>query len=429
MTHDTALARDAALPHRDALLDGAAVARALGVARCERTYAKYRVGESLRVVHRTGDGAHVAGRSFPDAAAAYARALPLAAPVGPRPGVVLARELGAVLWTFPNDRRLAALPLLAGPGEALERLAGRPCAGTRLVAYAAERSATAACLDADGRVAAFAKVHAGDGAARERRATAAVHAALGDGSPHLRVPRLLGEACAHTAPAADEARANAAPSPGEARAPDALALEALPGRRLDALRAGEQPFALRALGRALATLHGLEPPPGARFARLDPARLARAVGAIATARPPAGRAAAELLSALLGRHADAAGRAVCLHGDANPRNALLDGDRVSLIDLEDAAAGPAAADLGHVLAGLLCARVGGELPAAAEPELAGALLRGYADLAPAPPPEALAWHTAASVLARRALTAVSRVRDPDLRRLDGYLRAAGALVR
>ena len=424
MTHDAALARDEAVPRRDALLDGAAVARALGVARCERTYAKYRVGESLRVVHRTGDGAHVAGRSFPDAEAAYARALPLAAPVGPRPGVVLARELGAVLWTFPNDRRLAALPLLAGPGEALERLAGRPCAATRLVAYAAERSATAACLDADGRVAAFAKVHAGDGAARERRATAAVHAALGGANPHLRVPRLLGEA-----PPAGEARADAAPPAGEEGAPDALALEALPGRRLDALRAGEQPFALQALGRALATLHGLEPPPGARFARLDPERLARAVGAIATARPAAGRAAAELLATLLGRHADAAGRAVCLHGDANPRNALLDGDRVSLIDLEDAAAGPAAADLGHVLAGLLCARVGGELPAAAEPELAGALLRGYADLAPAPPPEALAWHTAASVLARRALTAVSRVRDPDLRRLDGYLRAAGALVR
>ena len=111
------------------------------------------------------------------------------------------------------------------------------------------------------------------------------------------------------------------------------------------------------------------PPRGTRFGRLDPDRLARAVGAIATARPASGRAAAELLAALLGRHADAAGPPVCLHGDANPRNALLDGDRVSLIDLEDAGAGPAAADLGHVLAGLLCARVAGELTAAAEPAL------------------------------------------------------------
>jgi hypothetical protein len=33
------------------------------------------------------------------------------------------------------------------------------------------------------------------------------------------------------------------------------------------------------------------------------------------------------------------------------------------------------------------------------------------------------------VLARRALTAVNRVREADLRRLDAYLHAAGALVR
>ena len=424
MTHDAALARDEAVPRRDALLDGAAVARALGVARCERTYAKYRVGESLRVVHRTGDGAHVAGRSFPDAEAAYARALPLAAPVGPRPGVVLARELGAVLWTFPNDRRLAALPLLAGPGEALDAPRG-PAVRRHAARRLRRRALRHRGMPRRGRPGRRLRQGPRGGRSRAR--------APGDCGrarrARRRQPPPSRPAPARRGAAAGEARADAAPPAGEEGAPDALALEALPGRRLDALRAGEQPFALQALGRALATLHGLEPPPGARFARLDPERLARAVGAIATARPAAGRAAAELLATLLGRHADAAGRAVCLHGDANPRNALLDGDRVSLIDLEDAAAGPAAADLGHVLAGLLCARVGGELPAAAEPELAGALLRGYADLAPPPPPEALAWHTAASVLARRALTAVSRVRDPDLRRLDGYLRAAGALVR
>ena len=71
----------------------------------------------------------------------------------------------------------------------------------------------------------------------------------------------------------------------------------------------------------------------------------------------------------------------------------------------------------------------GALPAAAEQALARALLRGYARVAPLPRAESLAWHTAASVLARRALTAVSRVRDPELRRLDALLRAAGALVR
>ena len=400
----TALAYDAAVPHRDALLDGAAVARALGIGPCERTHAKYRFGESLRVVHRTADGGRVAGRSFPDAAAAFARARPHATAVGRRPGVMHAPALDAVLWTFPNDRRIGALPLLAGPGPALERLLGGPCAETRLVAYAAERSATAACLDAAGRVTGFAKVHAGDGAERERRATATVYAALGT-SPCLRVPRLLG---------------------GDGAA---LALEPLPGRRLDALAPGERADGLERLGAALATLHGLTPPPGARFDRLDPARLARAAGTIAAARPVAARAAAGLLDALRRRHPDAAGPDVCLHGDVNPRNVLLDGDRVGLIDLEDAAAGPAAADLGQLLAGLLCARVAGELAAPAAQALGGALLRGYAEIAPPPRAESLAWHTAASVMARRALTAVGRVRAADLRGLHGFLLAAEALVR
>jgi Ser/Thr protein kinase RdoA (MazF antagonist) len=395
------LARDPAVPSRDALLDGAAVARALGIRGCERTYAKYRVGESLRVVHRTASGDHVAGRSFRD---------PVAACSGAGPHAVCAPELDAVFWRFPGDRRIAALPLLAGPNDALDRLVGRRCAGTRLVAYAAEQSATAACAGDDERVVAYAKVHAGGGAEREMRATEAVHAALGGATARLRVPGLLGYA---EAPGGEGA---------------ALALEPLPGRRLDRLPAGERERGLELLGAALATLHGLRPP-AERFRRFAPERLARAVGAIATAYPAAGRPAAEVLAALLGRHGDAAGPDVCLHGDANPRNALLDGDRASLIDLEDIAAGPAAVDLGHVLAGLLCERAAGELPAAGQQRLARAFLRGYAAVAPLPRPETLAWHTAAVVLARRALTAVNRVRADDLRRLDAFLGAAGALLR
>ena len=390
------LARDPAVPRRDALLDGAAVARALGVAGCERTYAKYRVGESLRVVHRTAGGVHVAGRSFADPAGAHARAA--------GPGVRRADALGALLWTFPADRRIAALPLIAAPGPALDDLAGARCAATRLVAYGAERSATAACHSPGGGVVAYVKVHAGDGAPREVAATTAVAAQLDPDDPRLRVPAVLGA--------------------GDA----ALALEPLPGVRLDALPADRREYGLERLGAALAALHGLRPP-ARRFGRLAPDRLARAVGAIATARPAAGPAAAAVLAGLLARRADAGGPDVCLHGDANPRNALLDGDRVALIDLEDVAAGPAAADLGHVLAGLLCARATGALDPLAERRLARALLRGYAAVGPPPAGAALAWHTAASVLARRALAAVNRVREPDLRALVPHLRAAEGLLR
>ena len=381
------------------------MARALGAGSCERTYAKYRVGESLRVVHRTDAGAFVAGRSFPDAAAAYERALKARLRWDRGPASPTHRSWTPCSGRSPTtagSRRSRCSPARA---ESLDRLLGQRCAGARLVAYAAERSATAACLDAHGRIIGFAKVHAGEGAARERRATQSVRAALDAGDAGLRVPHLLG---------------------GDGAT---LALEPLPGRRLDVLPAGARVHALERLGAALATLHGLRPPDGVRFSRFTPDRLARAVGAIATAQPAAGRAAAELLAALLGRHADATAPAVCVHGDANLRNALLDGDRVSLIDLEDVAAGPAAADVGHVLAALLCARVSGALPVAAEHALARSLLQGYATVAAPPRPEALTWHTAAAVLARRALTAVNRVREADLRHLDAFLHAARALLR
>ena len=280
----------------------------------------------------------------------------------------------------------------------------------RLVAYSAERSASAECTGEDGGVVAYAKVHTGDGAERERRNLAVAQAAE-DG--RLRVPRVIG------ASALD----------------GALAVEAVPGRRLDKLTADELPVALRLLGAALATLHERCPLPERRFARLDVHRLVEAAGVIARARPDAGPAAARLLARLLERRDDAAGPPVALHGDANLRNALLDaghdtpfdgdgtalrhagraGGRITLIDFEDMSWGPAAADLGQVLARLRAAPVpGGER----------ALLDGYASVRPVPGEATLRWHTAASVLTRLALPAVSRVRPPVLRRMPALLEAA-----
>ena len=155
------------------------------------------------------------------------------------------------------------------------------------------------------------------------------------------------------------------------------------------------------------------PLPATRFSRLDVERLAKAVGVIARARPDAGPAAARLLARLLETRAYAAGPAVALHGDTNLRNAILDGDRVTLIDFEDAAAGPAAADLGQTLA-----------RAGAGAALQAALLDGYASVRPAPGEAALRWHTGACVLARLALPAVSRFRPAVLARLRELLEAA-----
>jgi len=392
------LAPDAAVPHRDALLDERHVARLLSgrlladpVESCRCAYVKYRVGESLRVVYRVGPH-FVAARAFAPGASddAYRRAVATAVPAPPMRSVVHVPELDAVFWAFPNDRRLTTLPLLSGRSGTLDRLVGRPNVTPMLVAYCAERSASAECAGEDGYVLAYAKVHVGDGAERERRSLESARAADGG---CLRIPRVIGTS-----------------------APDgALAVEAVAGRRLDTLAAGELPDALRRLGAALATLHERAPLPDARFRRLDVERLAKAVGVIARARPEAGPAAARLLARLLDRRDDAAGSAVALHGDANLRNAILDGERVTLIDFEDASAGPAAADLGQLLARLRTTPV---------PGARRALLDGYATVRPAPAEAALRWHVAASVLARTAVPAISRVRPPILGRMRELLEGA-----
>jgi Ser/Thr protein kinase RdoA (MazF antagonist) len=130
-------------------------------------------------------------------------------------------------------------------------------------------------------------------------------------------------------------------------------------------------------------------------------------------------AATRLRARLDAAAADGRRAPVCLHGDANLRNAILLGDeRIGLIDLEHVSAGPTAADLGQLLAGLLAAeRPGGR-----------ALLAGYARVAPLPDRAALRWHTAASLLTRVALPAVSRVRPAVLAQLPDLLAAGAELV-
>jgi aminoglycoside phosphotransferase (APT) family kinase protein len=98
---------------------------------------------------------------------------------------------------------------------------------------------------------------------------------------------------------------------------------------------------------------------------------------------------------------------VLIHGDANLGNAvqLRDGS-VALLDLEHLCVGPAAADVGQVVANLLVSGT------SARPFLAG---YGAIDR------EALAWYTAASLLARVALPAINRYRPELIARLPRIL--------
>jgi aminoglycoside phosphotransferase len=417
-----ALAPDPAVPGRDVLLDGAEMAARLGrllsaggaalaVDRYDRGRVKYRVGHSLRVVHSldiAGVRRLVASRTFAGRSdAVYERALAGATHDRRMRGIAHDPELEAVFWTFPNDRKLGSLPALVPATDTVADLLGRPVARTELVAYAPEKSATAACLDRSGRPIAYAKVFASpDEAADSRRAHAALFDRVGPCHSALRVPAVLGW------------------SPERLM----LVVEAVTGRRIDTLRGPDLVQAMRRFGAGLASLHCLPVPDGLPpFDRLAPAHQAVAADVIGRARPDVAPAA-ERLAGELADDARLGEDHVCLHGDVHLKNGLLDGRRLALIDLDQAGRGQPAAELGSVLAALRFQALATDEIARGE-KLRGALLDGYASLRELPSPEALRWHVAAALLTERALRAVSRIRPRGLLYLGAVLGEARAVLR
>ena len=358
---------DPAVPRRDALLRPETMAgvisqRLLGgvpVERCERTYVKYRFGESLRAVYRF-DGRYVALRT------------------GKRDGID-APEVGAALYPFPHDRKLAAL---RDAPQVIERLLGA-AATPQLVAYAAEQSATFACRDATGT-----RARLRQGAARLRRAPRLPRARRPGRRPRPARARRRRRRPPARAPPRPPARPTSTPS-----APPSP--PSIPQPHLNGVR----PFTLRS-GGSRST------------------RLATAADVIGRARPDVARAAARLLALLVERGDDARREPVLLHGDVNLREHAPTGRR------ERRAARPRAPER----------RAGGRGPRAGarEPDRrAHAAGRdGAAARATASPPDkaALRWYTAASLLARVALPAISRYRPDVLARLRELLDAGAALL-
>ena len=131
-----------------------------------------------------------------------------------------------------------------------------------------------------------------------------------------------------------------------------------------------------------------------------------------------------VLAGLLDRVEDAIGPAVCLHGDATVRNAISDGGRVALLDLEHAASGPRRQTSRTCSPGSSPTACSGGSPPPRPARLADALVAGYAAVAPPPGARSLRWHADASLLARVAQPAINRVRPDVLRRLGPLLETA-----
>jgi aminoglycoside phosphotransferase (APT) family kinase protein len=420
------LAPDPAVPARDLLLDPRAAAARLEsligadgpvtVSDARLLRAKYRIGESLRVVLRItvgGAARTVVARTFRDgaSAAAHVRALSLAVPTGDLRPVVHDPGIDAVWWTVPNDRRLRTLPALLRPSPEMAGLAGSAgdWTASELVELAPERSATARALDPAGRTIAFAKAYAPgtvDLAALALRYDLAAGAL--SGAVGVSAPRPLAYSEAH----------------------DLLLLEAMPGRRWDDLGHGELAPALRLLGRAIGTLHGVDPAGcvSAPFGRLRIPRVVNSAALVGRALPAQADAAARIARALAGS-APAPAASVLLHGDCHPKNALAGDGGLALIDLDQGALGDPAADIGSLIARLRHgALMAGDDPASAAGP-SEEFLAGYAAVRPLPCADSLRWHTAAALVAERAIRAVNRVHPVALETMGELLDDAGRVLR
>jgi Phosphotransferase enzyme family len=402
------LASDQLLPQRDLLLNADEVARRLAsrlgtsgtlkIDFCERIRTKYRIGESLRVLHRLRVGCSdftVAARVFPEGRSgrAYERALNAALACAPLRAVVHDAELETVFWTFPNDRKLSGLQALTNIPSDLSQLFVPAWTQSHLVAYAPEKCATAQCLDERLNVLAYAKVYHADEGKRVFRVYKALRQSLSADANAFRMPRAVAYSEAHRM----------------------LLLEPIEGRRITDLQGKDALHGYKCLGAALAALHSLPVPAGLPpFRRLNVNRIRQAARIIGRARPDVERPALALASELIAQWKSPSETPVCLHGDVHPKNGVLRNERLTLIDLDQAGVGNPAADVGSLLAGLAYNHLSGLLPQAVAHELGESFLDGYARQRQLPEKHSLRWHTAAALLNERALRAVNRIRPEGL---------------
>jgi phosphotransferase family enzyme len=414
-----ALAADPALPHRDVLLDVDAMRERLSsvlgigaraaVGSMTLVRVNYQVGRSMRAVYRAeiGDVTQtIAARMFSGAKSGevYRRSDPLSPTAVAIRGVAHDEAAGTVFWVFPNDRKITALEAVLDPSMRVPGVDARSIT-KRLVAYAPEKSATLVCDAGDRKPVAYAKVTAAYQAKRDCDTYASLHAGLDPMDARLRLPRPLGYTATHRT----------------------LWLEAIHGRRLAECDDQQEIADLERLGAAVAAFHGLRVPDAPRFDRFSASNLADDATIVRTIRPDVAPVIDDLAQRLIAT-IPADRNFACLHGDLHPKNAILCADRLALIDVEDVATGPAAADLGSMIASLLYRRETGDLSRQAYWSRLVSFLVGYTAHRCLPSRASLAWHTAAALFVERAARAVTRIRPLGLAHLSALLAIAHSLL-
>lgn len=416
------LIADYVLPQRDLLLDPDFVAGlfsqelgvngAIVVDGCEHLRTTYHAGESLRVAYRVSAGGRscvVAGRAFPQGVSQkrFEQEKPRVADCGPFRPVFHHAGTESIFWTFPNDRKIANLPLLVDIPQELAALFPSRWTRSNVMAYAPENCATVQCLSAQNDVLAYAKVYADDHSQTCFRTYTALRQSAETERAQIYFPEVIYHSGQH----------------------HILVLQALHGRRMADIQGREVFGAFFRLGQALAWLHSLPAPEHlSEFPRFTNSHMQLAASCIGLVRPDLAQQAAELCNALCTQKRELNEPSVCLHGDVHPKNGILLEKGIALIDLDQASVGPPATDLGSFLAALRYERHIGLLTETAERTLADAFLTGYQQIAMLPEPESMRWHMAAALFAERSFRSVSRIRLPGLQCLSELLTDAQRLL-
>lgn len=348
----------------------------------------------------------------------------LAKAMGIDPDARLLPELNAVVWQFPFDRKLSALPLLANSDHVrqlwLEPLVQR-CwplrqlgnVNSQVISFFPEHGATFrfdASLTRRGQPdiqkACFGKTRYDDDGGHAFKVMTEMRAEANDrGIPNFCPRPLLYD-----------------------RERRVLWQEAVAAPTLSALLDSSADIDWRAIARAVSRLHSsrIELPAERTFDALLP-ELGRAVTACATAMPAASLDANKLLQTLLRHRPKSSATLALVHGDLHSKNILLRDGRVWLIDFDRASRGDPLADIASLVAELLYR----DCVAARSPrwQRASALLRAYCDAARCHGLAAdLRWHVAAALLRERAYRVVTSLKPGRLAALPRLLTTAATML-
>jgi len=443
---------DPVLPQLASVLDGQAMGRVFArdllagsesveLTACEIERVKYRPGRNcllgykLELRERATAARHdqrvCVGIYAPDEARArYDKALggplvsgPWIAPVS------LIAPLNMVVWTFPNERKLAALPALTDSVRLREELLPEVvrehwgddwkianvfhAVSSYFPEHACTVSATLTLAQASGA---------------PRRAWSVLGKTRSDGAgcETFRCMSRLWQA--------DRAGTSYARPLAYQPGNRLLWQERVPGRTLDSML-GPSRCDARLLARTAHALAALHRTPLTAARRVETGdiveRLTSTQTLVARAQPSCKAMLAQAIEQLR-RRASSLNADACatLHGDLHSNNIVVDDARVCLIDLDEVSNGPPLAELGSLLAELVYRACLSGRPLESLTPALHAIVEAYRRAVPWPvAKEEVDWYTAAAVLNERAFRCITSLKPGRMEILSGLVDIAARIGR